>query len=243
MKNLLSLLVIITSLLVSCTSENIDDTEPLDSEVLKEKSVNTGKMLTTDNPANPANPYDIAGKIHNDILDSYLTGNHSCTTIAEISQKVDSISALNSDLLNLATNLPISYGEIQEIIDDPQLELEQTIANAPMTNTAKECLSDFMASMLLWEGNEYSVIHQSIISFETSVVSSVMFSTEEKRIILTTSSIARYSMYYSKKRKDKDWETSVGNRAGALQGAIDNSCTAIKKSTVAGIMIQNLQTQ
>lgn len=241
MKNLLSL-VIITSLLASCTSENIESTKNIDNSTAKEKSIKTGKMLTRLQPQNTANPYDIAGKIHNDILDAYLTGYHTCSTIAQVSQKVDSISALNNDLLNLETSSPIIYGDIQEIIDNPQTALEQAIASSPMTSTAKDCLSGFMASMLLWEANEYSIIHQSIISFEAAVLSNVQFSQEEKRIILTTSSITRYAIYYTKERKDKDWETSVGNRVGAVQGAVANSSAAVKRSTVAGIMVQNLQT-
>jgi len=241
MKNLLSL-VIFTSLLISCTDENIENTEIPESNIFKEKSINAGKMITVLNPENTGNPYDIAGKIHNDILDAYLTGNHNCTTIAQVSQKVDSISAMNNDLLNLETSSPIPYGDIQEIIDNPQTALEQAISSSPMTSTAKNCLSGFMASMLVWQANEYSAIHQSIISFEASVISNSQFSNEEKRIILTTSSITRYALYYTKERKDKDWETSVGNRAGAVQGAVANSCSAIKKSTVAGIMLQNMQT-
>lgn len=242
MKNLLSTLVIFTSLLISCTDENIENSETQEGKIFKEKSINSGKMATAVNPENTGNPYDIAGKIHNDILDAYLTTNHTCSTIAQVSQKIDSISALNNDLLTLASSSPIIHGEIQEIIDNPQIELEQAIAASPMTTTAKDCLTGFMASMLLWQANEYSVIHQSIISFEAAVVSNSQFSSEEKRIILTTSSITRYAIYYTKERKDKDWETSVGNRVGAVQGAVANSSAAVKRSTVAGIMIQNLQT-
>lgn len=238
MKNLLSL-VIITSLL-SCTNENFESTENLDNSTANGQHNKTRKKLTAADPENTVNPYDISGKIHNAILDAYLTGNHTCSTIAQISQRVDSISALNSDLLSLETSPSAIYSEIQEIIDDPQTELEQAIAHAPMTNTAKDCLSGFMASMLLWEADEYSVIHEAIISFEASVMSNVQFSNEEKRIILTASSITRYSVYYAKERKDKDWETSVGNRAGAVQGAVANCSAAIKRATVAGIMIQNL---
>jgi len=241
MKNLLSLVIII-SLLASCTSENIESTEILENSIAKDESYKAGKMLTGLHPGNTANPYDIAGKIHNDILDAYLTGYHTCSTIAEVSQKVDSISALNNDLLSLETSSPVINGEIQEIIDNPQTELEQAIANSPMTNTAKNSLSGFMASILLWQDNDYSIIHESIISFEASVMSNSQFSNEEKRIILTTSSITRYAIYYTKERKDKDWETSVGNRVGAVQGAVANSSAAIKRSTVAGIMVQNLQT-
>lgn len=241
MKNLLSTAVIITTLLASCSSEDIENTKNLDNSTAKEESTKAGKMLRS--PQNTANLYDMAGKIHNDILEVYLGANPALSTIAEISQRVDSISALNNDLLNLETSSPIIYGEIQQIIDNAQIELEQAIANSPLTPTAKDYLSIFMASMLLWEPNEYSVIHQLIVSFEAFVLSNTQFSMEEKRIILTTCSITRYSVYFAKERKDKDWETSVGNRAGALQGAVANSSAAIKRAVVAGIMIQNLPAQ
>jgi hypothetical protein len=243
MKNLLLLLVILTSLSVSCTSENMDITEIPSSNLTKEKSKKTAKLLQNLTPENPANAYDIAGKIHNDILDVYLSGNYTCNTIAQISQKIDSISALNNDLLNMGASLPCNFQEIQETVDNPQIKLQQAIANSSMTNAAKDCLAGFMDSILLWETNEYAVIHQSIISFEASVISSTEFSNEEKRIILTTSSIARYSSYYATERKDKDWETSVGNRTGAVQGALANSSSAVNKSLVTGLLIQNLQTE
>ncbi|MFH7017379.1 hypothetical protein [Flavobacterium sp. FlaQc-47] len=237
MKNLLLLLVILTSLLFSCTSENIESSS---INLVEEKSKNTAKLLQNLSPENPANAYDIAGKIHNDLLDVYLSCNYTFSTIPEISQKVDSISALNNDLLILGTNLPVNFQEIQEIVDDPQTKLEQAITNSSMTNAAKICLSNYMASLLLWDTNEYPIIHQSIISFEASILANTQFTSEDKRIILTTSSIVRYSTYYAKERKDKDWETSVGNRVGAVQGAVANSSTAVNKSIVTGLLIHNL---
>ena len=242
MKNLLLMLVIIVSLLVSCTNENIDENTTLvENSLTKAKPKHSGKMTQTTSPENPDNPYDIAGKIHNDILDSYLAASYSFTTMLQISHKVDSISALNTDFSNLAATLPLNFGEIQATVDTPQLKLEQAIANSGMTNAAKICLANFMDSIVLWETDEYEVIHPSIISFETSVINNTQFTNEDKRIILTTSSIARYSIYYAKEIKDKDWETSVGNRVGALQGAIANSSTAVNRSVLTGIIIQNLQ--
>ena len=229
------------SLSVSCTSENMENAEIVKRTLAEEKSKKISKQLQNLGPENPANAYDIAGKIHNDILDAYLSGNYEFNTIAQISQKIDSISALNNDLLNLETNLPVNLQEIQETVDSPQIKLEQAMANSTMTRAAKICLFNFMTSILLWEKNEYPIIHQLIISFETSVIYNTQFSNEEKRIILTTSSIARYSSYYAKERKDKDWETSVGNRVGAVQGAVANSSTAINRSILIGLIIQKLQ--
>lgn len=233
MKNFLLMLVIIVSLLVSCTNENMDENTTLvENSLGKTKSTHSGKMIQTTSPENPDNPYDIAGKIHNDILDSYLTASYPFTTIVQISHTVDSISASHNDFSILEATLPWNFGEIQETVDTPHLKLEQAIANSGMTNAAKICLANFMNSIVLWETDEYEVIHPTLILFETSVINNTQFTNEDKRIILTTSSIARYSIYYAKEIKDKDWGTSVGNRVAALQGAIANSSTAVNRSVL-----------
>lgn len=242
MKNLLLSVVVFASLLISCTNDtHFDETGILNNNIINHKE--TSKLNQTLGPENPANAFDYTGKIHNDILDVYLSGNYSASTAAEIVQKVDSIAALNSEFLSLEANIPINFIEIQSIIDAPYTQLQQEIAACPMTNNAKNCLSSFMDSLQLWETDEYAVIHQSVVSWEDSVINNPQFSSEEKRIILTSSSIARHSMYYAKERKDKDWETSVGNRAGAVQGAASNCSTAINRSVVAGLLIYNLQNQ
>lgn len=238
MKNLSLPMAVLAALLTSCTNDNMDQTDVLKNSSTEKQTSKTGQIL---NPENPANIYDIAGKIHNDIIDVYLSCNYSHSAPSLVAQRVDSIAALNSDFLNLSSNLPIDFSEIQAIIDSPQTQLEQEISDAPITTNAKNCLSDFMDSISVWESDEYDTIHQSIISYEYAVINNPQFSTEDKRIILTSSSIARHSLYYARKRKDKDWETSVGNRAGAVQGAVSNCSTAIKRSIVTGLLLHNLQ--
>jgi len=191
------------------------------------------------NPENTANAYDIAGKIHNDLLDAYLSGNFSDNTINAVSSKIDSISFLNSDLQNLPSHYPANLQEIQGIVDSPEVQLEQIIANSPMSTASKNCLSELMSSAALWQNIDYEAVHPSIISFEEAVANNTQFTAEEKRIILTSSAITRYSLYYASERKDKDWETSVGNRVGAVQGALSNSATAVTRSLLAGILSSN----
>lgn len=96
-----------------------------------------------------------------------------------------------------------------------------------------------MSSLKLLENDEYERIYQFIIFYESTVIASDQFTSEDKRIILITSSISRFSLYYGRKRKDKDWDSSVGNRAGAFSGAVSNSLTAVTNALVAGIMSNN----
>lgn len=239
MKNISLRLVILPLLIVSCTTDTI---EGIDSESSGEKIEKSARLVQDLTPENPANIYDLAGKLHNDILDVYLTGNYQYNTIAQISQQIEAIAAENNDLmlLNLGTALPTNLEIIQEIINDPQSKLDQTIVNSTMTNAAKDSLSSFMANMLLWENHSYEEIYQSIIAYESAVIANPSFNNEDKRIILTTSSIVRYSIYYDLERKDKDWDTSTGHRVGGLSGAVDNSSVAIIRALVTGIMIHNL---
>lgn len=245
MKNISLGLVILPLLIISCTTDNFDTANSIDSKVSDKKSENGARLVQTLTPENPANVYDYAGKLHNDLLETYLAGNYQYSTIAQISEQVHAIAAGSSDvvLLNLEPNLSDNFEEIQEIINNPEAKLEEAITNSSMTNAAKISLSSFMNAALLWKNEEYGAIYESIISYESAVMTNTNFSDEDKRIILTTSSIARYSLYYDKQPPyDEDWGTSVGNRVGGVSGAIDNSFTAISRSLIIGIMINNAVT-
>lgn len=245
MKNILFLLVNLSLIIVSCTTDTIDNSEIVDNKVSNQKSQNLARLVQDLTPENPANIYDFAGKLHNDILDVYLAGNYQHTTLAQISQQIEAIAAANNDLmlLDIGTNLPIDLNIIQEIVSNSQVKLDQVIVNSTMTSAAKNSLSSFMNNLLLWKNQSYEEIYQSILSYESTVISNPVFDNEDKRIILTSSSIIRYSIYYDVVEKDKDWDTSIGHRVGGLSGALDNSSVAILRSLVTGIMIHNLITE
>lgn len=245
MKNILFPLVIFPLLIVSCTTDTIENVESIDNKVSSNKLQNSASLVQDLIPENPANIYDYVGKLHNDILDVYLAGNYEYTTIVQISQQVEIIAAANNDLMLLDTGivLPTNLNLIQEIINNPQAKLDQAIVNSTMTSAAKNSLSNFMNNQLLWENHSYEEIYESILSYESAVIANLVFDSEDKRIILTTSSIIRYSIYYDVVEKDKDWDTSIGHRVGGFTGAIDNSSAAIRSSLVTGIMIHNLITE
>ncbi|PWA10489.1 hypothetical protein DB891_04465 [Flavobacterium laiguense] len=243
--------MILSLLIVSCTPDTTDTSDSTNSEINNKKSKKTARYVQSLNslnpisPENPANMYDLAGKLHNDILDIYLSGNYQYNTIEEISQQIEAIAAENNDLmiLNVGTDLPINLDLVQEIINNPQAALDEAIVNSIMTNAAKSSLSSFMNDVLLWENNPYEEIYQSIVTYESAVMTNPEYNGEDKRIILTTSSIVRYSIYYDLIDKDKDWDTSKGHRVGGLSGAIYNSSIAVRRSLVTGIMINNLATE
>ena len=242
MKNTSLWLVILTLLIVSCTNENIYETERIESKVAIMKSGKLTLTMKNLSPENSANEYDLAGKLHNDILEIYLTGNYQYTTVAEIKQQIESIVIANTSLstLNLDANSAVDLEEISEIITNPQSKLESVITNSSMASIAKLSLSNFMHTITTFENEGYEFLYQTIVSYESSVMNDPKFTSEDKRIILTTSSVVRHSLYFEKERKDKDWDSSVGNRAGGISGALENSSTAVTRALITGILINNL---
>ena len=88
MKNISLRLVILPLLIVSCTTDAIDNIESIDSKISNKKSAKSARLMQNMAPENPANIYDFSGKLHNDILDAYLSVNYQCNTIGQISQQI-----------------------------------------------------------------------------------------------------------------------------------------------------------
>ena len=240
----ISLWVIILSfpvLLTSCSTDEFtgetEHTAELSETVLK-------KSLPT--PQNIENGYDNTGVLHNHILDIYLSANHNHTTIEEVNDEIQQLVYGFSGVVPLALgvnsiNSPVS--QIMDIIDSPESSLSSIILESHLTNEAKINLTDFISSLLLLQDEAYEDKQQFIISYESSVIADTLLNNEDKRVILTTSSLIRYSLYYGKDREDKDWETSVGNITAAVSGALDNSSVAIHMTLVTGISLSVLFTE
>src|SRR5690606_29453506 len=101
--------------------------------------------------------------------------------------------------------------QIEEILDSPESSLLNIVGTSILTNNAQSDLLDFIEALFENKEDEFESLYTFITSFETEISTGSQFNNEDKRVILTLCSIARYSVYYEKKRKDKDWEISVGN--------------------------------
>ena len=237
MKSISFSLIILVLLTFSCTSDTVNSEEIITRGTAEKKLKKAQSLEETLTAENPSNIYDLAGKLHNEILDVYLNENYQYYRIPLISQQICAIVNANTEFsfLNL-DDQPACLEKCQDIANDPQMKFDESIANSSLSNLAKVSFSDFMETLLFLEGANYETVHQFIVSYESGVMADAQFSDEDKRIILTTASITRYSLYYEGRRKDKDWESSVGNRAGAFMGAIDNLDSAVGRSLVIGIM-------
>lgn len=187
-------------------------------------------------PENSDNEYDIIGKIHNSVLEIYLSENHNYSTVEEIYNEVrHHVHNSGHTELNSAVPLPDLIKQIAIVRDAPEHSLNKIIFESHLSTSAKTSLSNFISSLMLLKDNDYAEIYDFILLYEGSIIESTLFSSEDKRIILTTSALTRYSSNDEKPRKDKDWETSVGNIAITVEGALHDAQTAINMALVAAI--------
>ncbi len=236
MKNLKAWLLILPLVTIACSDEYTEHT--LDATY---KSMSTKKTVI--DPANAANPYDTAGLLHNEILDILDEAAFNSLSIEEITILIDSLSAVHPELM-LLPNDPAVSSRSSEIIwilntNDPASDV---LGAASLGTSAKASFLAFLNSLLSASDSSYEDIHPIIVSYEASVISSNLFSAVDKRIILTASSVARYSLA-KKKRKDEDWDTSVTNIVAAASGAEQNSVLGLKMAATVDIYQKKHSTQ
>ena len=79
----------------------------------------------------------------------------------------------------------------------------------------------------------YQEIYALLVSYEQGIQGNSALSSSDKQILLTTSSVVRYST--ERKRKDKDWETSVTKIAQTVFASDQNVVLGIKMAAAVGI--------
>lgn len=110
-----------------------------------------------------------------------------------------------------------------------------------MTAAGKVSLDSFVNSLLslLDKEDNCDVFYDFVVNYEATIINNPLLTERDKRIILTTSSIARHTTYRAmkrpKKNTDPDWDLLIGNIMGGTDGAIYNRAEAITMALVTGI--------
>ena len=187
-------------------------------------------------PHNDSNPYDLAGKLHYDILELYIPLESDFATMQSIISLTDSLATNDGRFTSLATgtySIPIST-RINAILSDPEgvyTALSASISPLAIT-TVKNFCTDVVA--LYTTNADYDDAYLYITSYEDAIILSG-FTSKEKEVMLTTASIARYSLWLSsrqKKRKprDRDWDTLFTALTAGVEGATSSTANAIMMS-------------
>lgn len=192
-----------------------------------------------DLPNNPSNDFDYAGQLHNAILLSYYEQ-------ASPSQSIDSIlSFVTLKIKEYPLNPTfdtVDFNQIQVVISSPELALESFLSTSSLSFSAEQSLHDFISAMVLEAETDvvYEEVYEDITQYESEVASNLSFTSHEKEIILSITSIVRHSVYEKKKRPKKntdlDWDWLTTNIIGATAGASGDITKGITTALVAGIV-------
>jgi len=242
MKNFLPGTALLCFAFLSCTTEAIQSGAT-------EHTVNANQAFASRQgqgdatPANTQNPYDFAGAAQNELLDLYLDGNNSYSSIEEVSDQVALLAAQHYALGGQDIPPTISQEQIAFIVTNPSGALD-TIGTSPaLSASAAADFSEFMVTLDAAQDATFEEQYSLIITYEATLINNPAYSAADKEVILTSTSIARYTIYYRKKRKDRDWDTSVGNIVAGASGAEENTISAVAMAVVTGISINNGITQ
>jgi hypothetical protein len=237
MKNLKVFLAILPLFTIACSEEYT-------SEIIETAHITGSAKKLGIGPDNSANPFDNAGSIHNKILEILDQTNFNSQSIEDIAILIDSVSAVYPpELVLLSSNPKLSnrLSEITSIVNSDNA-INDVLTESTLGESAKTSLLTFVNSLVLTADNSYDDIHSMIVSYEAGILTNAVLTSDDKRIILTTTSVARYSIY-TEKRKDKDWETGISKIAATVSGAEEGLVLGLKMALTIELYQNNNVTQ
>lgn len=224
MKKLLSLSLFVSFAFLSCSTD--EDSENVSSQA---EASNVLHQKQTDlNPENSANPYDVAGKLYRQILEKYYENTSPTATPSQVITEIETIANGFTDFAPMKNSpyQPVAYSNINWILNT-EGSYHIVVTNSNNLSAAGKNQLEILASnlsQLLDTGAEAKSIHDHIISFEATIFSSLTLTSNDKKAILTSSSIARHANYL--RRKGRRWDIHHGI-TGALQGNAESMAKAI----------------
>ncbi|MDR7371057.1 hypothetical protein [Flavobacterium aquidurense] len=203
MKNFLLCMIFLFQFSSCSTDSDFDNAESFNASKSKQISFSA---------ENKRNPMDAKGKKYSDVLSFYLKSNKVPNSKIELTNQINFISKefLKGNSLEKKVQ-QITPEQISTIMDNPESALLEIIEDSTLGSNAKSELLEFVQSLIDRQNDNYSDVYLYIIAFEDEIIQNTSLFTDEKNAILTISSVSRYVLY-AEARKDRDWETSVGNR-------------------------------
>lgn len=237
------LCLIVIPFFISCTESPDVGESDTKASVSKSSSRLITKKSSAVLPINKANPYEIAGQLHAELYALYYAEDSLSSSVASVADRVTMLANENESFTALAginysfkSNSRVTY--ILSAIDSCTPGI---INNSLVANKARISFNTFVNSLLLLckTESDYAVIHDFVVTYENDISENNTFSLSDKKIILTTTSIARYSVYEiiqrPKKNTDPEWDLLVGNIAGGTEGSTESLEKAIVMSLITGI--------
>lgn len=190
--------------------------------------------------ANPLNPFDETGYLHNRIL----ADTESCTIHTR--SDMETVSQCVSGIMMDQWQIEISTAQLLPVLEVVMQEQDnlfvQVVENTSLSDHAKNYLRNILAIIQSGPNDEswwdsYPEKKQQLIDLEAEVYSDMALSSHEQQAVLAVASVARYSAYYWMHDLPEDSAnarsvfkriimriaTITGDIGGAVGGFLDDS--------------------
>lgn len=195
-------------------------------------------------PFNPANSYDYVGQLHHELYLEYYAQQNDSLALSNVIAKVEVLANKNTTFESYFETPYHFYGvvEVSNLLACDTLCIDTILANSALTIDARNKMKTFLSDFnFQFEKNiESGPVLEYVFQFENQIINSKDLLESDKAILLSTTSIARFSVYESKRRPkkntDPDWDSLITNLLGNIIGSdygIENGLTS---SLICGIL-------
>jgi len=155
----------------------------------------TSLSVCAQQPANSRNPFDNAGRIHNQLVEEYLrrypSGHQG---INEAATAMQAIANNNAEYRGLNES-PIDARAIEAGAPDIKNNFRNVVNKVKVSASAKTEIQSLIDHMFtIADGTSgQAEFHRYVLAYEDRVLANRTFSEQDKKVILSVSSVARYS--------------------------------------------------
>lgn len=236
------LCILSISFLFSCSEAS--DVEVLNSsQVDLSYSNKLSDSTSLISPFNPANSYDYVGQLHHELYLEYYAQQNDSLSLSRVITKVEALANQNVIFESYFATPYHFYvvNEVSNLIVSDTLCIDTILANSALTIDARNKMKTFLSDFnFQFEKNiESGPVLEYVFQFENQIINSKDLLESDKAILLSTTSIARFSVYESKRRPkkntDPDWDSLITSLYGAFLGDENSVGDRIVASLVCGI--------
>lgn len=224
MKNLITLAAVAFSL-YACTEEAY-----LSGPATGAPTNATHKKGAALNPANPLNPKDSVGAVFGLLYEDYSPG----TAFAEsLAAEVLDFAMHYDGFAQLAVGgVPAPQpGLVQGFLGTAPQNVEAALQATGLSPQGRTSLASLAGTLqnLKASGDGYESAHEAIVAYELGIGTDGALTAGDTGILYAMAAVLRYELEVQrrKKRKDRDWEMSVGHIAATAYGASGSDPEAI----------------
>ena len=220
---------------MSCST---DDTA-LNTVATTTDSASDGKITKKNmiNPVNAANAYDYVGQLQAEILGEYLEGYPVQPAAAGTIINVEAVADSNPDFVSISSSYP-GLNTTDVVWTMGKINYPDVVmGKGQLSVRGKLSMGEFIAMIDSFQNEPDNEVLVTIKNFETIVINDSYLNQTDKQVILSATSIARYSMSLTG-NGERGWlKTKFGITASAR---CSKACEAITMSVTANLLSDNL---